>query len=87
MRVVEQKSGTVVFGDWRDAATSFEPWVEYTGFVAGIQCGFADGYVHPQYPVSPAGGAQPTATPSGAPVDPYAMGNASKSGCQPTTGT
>jgi hypothetical protein len=87
MRVVVQASGYVAFADWAGAATSFEPWVEYTGSVAGVVCGTTDGYVHPDYPNNSPAGTGPTASPSGTAIDPYAMGNTGTSGCHPTTGT
>lgn len=85
MRIVDQRLGLVEFGHWVGAATSFEPSIDYMGFIAGAQCHTMDGYVHPDYPDAPSSEAQPT--PSGAPVDPYAMGTSGKSGCQRTTGT
>ena len=83
MRVVTQTAWTVMFGDWAGAATPFQPWVEFNGFVAGIQCGATDGYAHPDYPSGP----QPTVSPSGTAVDPYAMATAEPANCQRTTGT
>jgi hypothetical protein len=85
MRIVAKATWTVLFGDWQGAATSFEPWVENQGFVAGIKCGTTDGYVHPDYRVAAA--AQPSVSPSGTPVDPYGMKSSAGTGCQPTTGT
>jgi hypothetical protein len=87
MRVVAKATWTILFGDWQGAATSFEPWVEFDGFVAGIKCGTKDGYVHPDYPANASAGSQPSASPSGTPVDPYAMGSVAAGGCQATTGT
>lgn len=85
MRVVNQTSWTVMFGNWAGGATSFEPWVEFNGvFVSGVECGSKDGYVHPGYPVSQGG---TSASPSGSPVDPYVIGNSEVAGCKPTTGT
>lgn len=90
MRVVDQESWTVSFGDWAGGATSFEPWVDETGGgVAGTECGTADGYEHPDYPNSPKASAQPS--PSGTPIDPYALGEGQSaepaSTCRATTGT
>jgi len=88
MRIVAQASWTVSFGDWAGGATSFEPWVDDNGgSVAGTECGTTDGYEHPDYPDSPDAGGQPS--PSGSPVDPYALGQSggSSSECQATTGT
>jgi hypothetical protein len=86
MRIVAQNSWTVMFGNWQGAATPFEPWVDFDNFsVAGAQCGTTDGYVHPDYPHTSGSGAQPT--PSGTPVDPYALGGSAGPGCEATTGT
>jgi hypothetical protein len=85
MRVVDENQGTVDFGDWTGAGTSFAPWWDEDGSVAGVDCGTADGYQHPAYPVQVA--AQPTASPSGTAVDPYVMGQPESGQCQPTTGT
>lgn len=85
MRVVVQASGAVLFGNWAQAATSFEPWVQYIGSSAGVLCGTTDGYIHPDYPGTAARGAGPS--PSGTAVDPYAMGASGSSGCHPSTGT
>jgi hypothetical protein len=88
MRIVAQALWTVSFGDWAGGATSFEPWVDdYGGGVAGAECGTTDGYAHPDYPDTPQAGAQPS--PSGSPIDPYALGQSGQtsSECQATTGT
>lgn len=87
MRVVAEASWTVAFGDWAGGATSFEPWLDHSGGgVAGAKCGTRDGYEHPDYPDSRDAGAP---SPSGSPVDPYALGQSadSSSQCQATTGT
>jgi len=86
IRIVAQNSWTVMFGNWQSAATTFEPWVDFDNFsVAGAQCGTTDGYVHPDYPHGSATRTQPT--PSGTPVDPYALGGSPGPGCEATTGT
>ena len=88
MRVVAQASWTVSFGDWAGGATSFEPWPNDSGGdVAGTECGTTDGYERPDYPDSTAG-AHPS--PSGSPIDPYALGHSEGSSslqCRATTGT
>lgn len=77
-RVIAQYGGTVQFGNWAGAATSFEPWVEWTQSDAGASCVTTDGYVHPDYQTSPPSGIQP----SGAPHDPYSMASPpSAAGC------
>jgi hypothetical protein len=85
MRVVAEDTWLVQFADWNGAATTFAPWVDTGGGVAGIVCGAKDGYQHPDYPVEVA--TQPAASPSGTAVDPYAIGHSSGGGCHPTTGT
>jgi hypothetical protein len=89
MRVVAQASWTVSFGDWAAGATSFEPWLNDGGSdVAGTECGTTDGYQRPDYPDTSAAGTQPS--PSGSPIDPYALGHSEGSSslqCRATTGT
>lgn len=85
MRVVDEESGSVNFGDWADAATTFAPWDQFDSFVAGALCGTRDGYQHPDYPNDRA--AQPTVSPSGTPVNPYVLGQSISGVCQSTTGT
>jgi hypothetical protein len=89
MRVVAQASWTVSFGDWAGGATSFEPWLnDDGGDVAGTECGTTDGYQRPDYPDSTDAGAH--ASPSGSPIDPYALGHSEGSSslqCRATTGT
>jgi hypothetical protein len=90
MRIVNEVAWTVHFGSWQGVASSFAPWYTSSGTVGGVagaDCGTTDGYSHPDYPVSATLGAQPTATPSGAPVDPYVAGQTRAGGCQETTGT
>lgn len=89
MRIVDRSTWTVQFGAWRGAATSFEPWVQFSGgYIAGADCGTKDGYVHPDYPGRTGLGTQPSVTPSGTPVDPYSQGSVvATAGCGATTGT
>ena len=83
-----RRRGLVSFGDWAGGATSFEPWLNDTGGdVAGTVCRTTDGYERPDYPDSTAG-AHPS--PSGSPIDPYALGYSEGSSslqCRATTGT
>ena len=84
MRVVQQASGTVDFGNWAGAAGEFDPWYSIGGGTAGVRCDVHDGYVHPDYPVGP----PDTSHPTGKPVNPYALATqAPGGGCQATTGT
>ena len=76
-----------VLGDWAGGATSFEPWLNDTGGdVAGTVCRTTDGYERPDYPDSTAD----HPSPSGSPIDPYALGYSEGSSslqCRATTGT
>ena len=84
MRVVGHTYGTVEFGDWAQASTPFEPWVQVETAQAGVKCSARDGYVHPDFPNGP----PDTVSATGTPVDPYAQSTeGSTAGCQPTTGT
>jgi hypothetical protein len=84
MRVVGHTFGTVEFGDWAQASTPFEPWVQVENDHAGVECNTGDGYVHPDFPNGPPDSVSATGTP----VDPYSQSTAgSTPGCQPTTGT
>ena len=85
MRVLSEDQWMVQFASWQGVASTFAPWVDNGGSVSGIDCGTADGYRHPAYPVQVA--TQPTASPSGTAVDPYVMGQSESGMCQPTTGT
>jgi hypothetical protein len=86
MRVINEVSWTVSFGNWAGAASPFEPWVTGTGIggISGALCGTTDGYQHPDYPDT---GARPSVSPTGTPVDPYQMGRPAPPGCHATTGT
>lgn len=90
MRIVDEVVWTLTFGDWKGATSSFEPVLGIPGNrggVAGALCGSTDGYQHPDYP-NQIGAAQPTVSPSGKPVNPYAMGQSrAAAGCETTTGT
>ena len=84
MRVVQQASGTVEFGDWAGASGSFEPWYSIAGSTSGVRCDTHDGYVHPDFPVGPPDTSQPT----GKPVNPYSLATqAPGGGCRAITGT
>ncbi len=84
MRVVQQASGTVEFGNWAGAAGTFDPWYDIGGGTSGVRCDLHDGYVHPNYPVGP----PDTSHPTGKPVNPYSLTTqAPGGGCQATTGT
>ena len=85
MRVLDEDQGTVDFANWTGVTSTFAPWENWGGSVSGVDCGTRDGYRHPAYPVQVA--TQPTASPSGTAVDPYAMGRPDSGLCQPTTGT
>ena len=85
MRVVDEAQWTVRFANWQGSATTLTPWVDDGGSVSGALCGTADGYQHPDYPNEPE--AQPGASPTGAPVDPYVMGQPVSGTCRATTGT
>jgi hypothetical protein len=90
MRVVDEVEWTVAFGNWQGVSSSFAPWLAGSGAssgVAGAECGTSDGYSHPEYSVSTVPGAQPSASASGAPLDPYVAGQGKTGSCQATTGT
>lgn len=92
MRIVSQVTWTVAFGNFAGATSSFAPWLVLasdgaSSSVSGADCGTTDGFVHPAYPRNTATGAQPTATPSGAPIDPYVRRPTTNGGCQSSTGT
>lgn len=87
-RVVAQAKWTVSFGNWAGGATTFEPWVDNTGGdVAGVECATTDGYEYPDFPAAAAAAPQPSASPSGTPIDPYELGHVASFPCQATTGT
>ncbi|HEX7163278.1 MAG TPA: hypothetical protein VF223_18835 [Trebonia sp.] len=85
MRVVGEESGSVDFGNWAGAATTFAPWDQFSGSSAGALCGTRDGYEHPDYPNDLA--VRPAVSPSGTPVNPYVLGKSISEMCQSTTGT
>jgi hypothetical protein len=86
-RVVVEDQWTVGFADWQGAATSFEPSLLYAGdSAAGAECGTTDGYVHPAYP-SVAATANPSASPTGTPINPYVLGQSVTGKCVNMTGT
>ena len=89
MRIVNEVDWTVAFGNW-GVSSSFAPWLAGSGAssgVAGADCGTSDGYSHPDYSVSTVPGAQPSASASGTPVDPYVAGQGKTGTCEATTGT
>lgn len=84
MRVVQQMSGTVEFGDWAGTPGSFEPWYDIGGSTSGVRCDTHDGYVHPDFGTGPPDTSQPT----GKPINPYSLATqAPGSGCRAITGT
>jgi hypothetical protein len=84
MRVVGQLTGYIEFNDWQDPGGPLQPWVSYAPSEAGVRCGMADGFIHPDYP----GGPPDKVKPSGAPHDPYAMSNPDVAkGCSSATHT
>jgi hypothetical protein len=90
MRIVAQDTGSVMFGDWQGATSAFSPQTEIEIDQSGIDCTWtADGYSVPDYPSVPGEASpEPSVTPSGTPVNPYAMtGPNVPAGCHETTGT
>lgn len=87
MRLVSDAAWIVSFGDWQGAATPFEPSfsTDGGGGVAGNSCGNKDGFVHPDWPSKRE--AEPSASASGTPVNPYALAQPRSATCQNTTGT
>lgn len=87
VRVVDQVAWTLVFGDWAGEATAFEPGIRGTdeSSISGVLCETTDGYYDPAYPAQDAA-ASTTVTPSGKPVDPYALGGKTAAGCTAVTG-
>lgn len=85
MRVATEESGSVDFGNWEGVTATFAPWAHFAGTAAGTLCGARDGYRHPDYPSDLA--VQPSVSPSGTPIDPYATGKAYTGTCEATTGT
>lgn len=85
MRVLAEDQWEVQFADWQDGGSTFAPWVDHNGSVSGIDCGTADGYQHPAYPVQAT--TRATASPTGTAVDPYVMGQSNSGLCQPVSGT
>lgn len=89
MRVVPEAVWTVEFGSWQGTSATFAPWVQATGGgVSGAQCSSKDGYQHPAYQVPAITVPNPSGSPSGKPINPYAL-NGARNGqaCQATTGT
>jgi hypothetical protein len=76
----------IEFGTYTDAGGPLQPWWQSVGGgAAGGQCGFSDGYVHPQFPGRSGG----KAGVKGKAINPYDLNTSpTKSlNCQPTTGT
>jgi hypothetical protein len=87
MRIVNHAIVDVEFGTYTDAGGPLQPWWQVMGGggEAGGQCGFSDGYVHPQFPGRPAG----KVVPAGKAVNPYDLNQPNRNSfkCQATTGT
>jgi hypothetical protein len=85
MRVVVQDIVNVDFARWDDPQGPLEAWWNFAGGGAsGARCDVNDGFIHPAFP----GGPAEKVTPSGRPVNPYALSPAPRgAGCQATTGT
>jgi hypothetical protein len=89
MRIVAEAVWTVEFGNWQGASSTFTPSVQVDGGgFAGAQCDTKDGYTHPDYP-SQRTAPNPSSSPTGTPVNPYALSGpgGGPTGCQATTGT
>jgi hypothetical protein len=77
-RVIVGYGDNVQFGNWADAATTFEPWVDWSQSDSGADCVNVKGYIYPDYQTVQPKGAQP----SGPARDPYSMAELpSTSGC------
>jgi hypothetical protein len=85
LRVVAQEYATVKFAQWNDPDGRLEPWISGFGAsYADALCGEPDGLVHPAFPTAGPG----QVAPSGAPVDPYDLGQHHTAGnCMRITGT
>jgi hypothetical protein len=84
MRIVVHLDWQVNFARYTDPGGALQPWVTAGDFIAGQRCGIGDGYIHPDFPNGPA----PKVSPSGAPVNPYALNvNDTRDVCRSTTGT
>ena len=86
-RIVDHYIVDVEFGTYTDAGGPLQPWWQPTGGGdAGAQCGFSDGYIHPQFP----GRSPGKVVPKGRTINPYDLNTEPSGGpgsCQPTTGT
>jgi hypothetical protein len=91
MRIVSEAVWSVDFGNWQGDPSPFEPWVQTTGGDdAGGFCGEPDGYTHPDYPNSGQTAPNPSDSPTGTPVNPYALSGPRQTetaGCTASTGT
>ena len=86
MRLVSNAGWLLRFGNWQGDATAFEPSYNITGAdgVSGNSCGNTDGFVHSYWPST---APQPSDSASGAPINPYALGQTRTAICESTTGT
>jgi len=86
MRLVSNAGWLLRFGNWQGDATAFEPSYNVTGAdgVSGNSCGNTDGFVHSYWPST---APQPSDSASGAPINPYALGQTRTAICESTTGT
>jgi hypothetical protein len=86
MRLVSNAGWLLQFGNWQGDTTTFEPSYNITGAdgISGNSCGNTDGFVHPYWPSAVH---QPSDSGSGAPIDPYALGQTRTATCENTTGT
>jgi hypothetical protein len=83
MRVITEVTGFVQFDDWTSPGR-LEPWTQLTNAEDGSRCDVNDGFVHPEYPQSPADKVRP----SGQPVDPYSTASPPQApGCRAATRT
>lgn len=86
MRVLDHQYGSIDFAQWDDPGGSLEPWDQTIIGNAGIQCGTADGYIHPDYPSE----RTPAPTQSGPAINPYSSATSVPGGggvCGRTSGT
>jgi hypothetical protein len=74
------------FGNWQGDASTFEPSYNITGDdgISGDSCGNTDSFVHPDWPSVVQ---QPSDSGSGAPINPYALGQIRTATCESITGT
>jgi hypothetical protein len=83
LRIVAHEIATVQFAQWYDPGGILQPWIYGFGdSYADAQCGPADGFVHPAFPLLGPGKVKP----SGTPMNPYNLTQRPK-GCQLITST